>query len=374
MQTLRHKSQLYILIIFIFMIAIVIIAPVNHRPVLPISANNRKVSLKPSTINVPSSFWVVQRSRKEGSGGVGNLTKSSLVLSNFENNNNHSFTSILNKSIDIALVAPTFTVAAYDNNSFYAFYKLHANIPAGRNVTSNLDLLSRKLTNQDTTRASLAMLRLIDNLKLISPYSHVTILSDPDVDNGSLFNKNGKNIYTLAILGHQEYVTQEEYSNLKQFVRNGGTMILLDGNVFFAQVKYDRHSQTMSLVKGHWWAYNGRSAWPSVGERWADETSEWIGSNYLCYRCVSVFGNDPFEYRPHEEQYITNHNDTIVLNYNAVSNKIIDNKPTIATYELNYRRGKVVAFGIFSDDVITNSKFDNFFDNLLVKYISRSGV
>jgi N,N-dimethylformamidase beta subunit-like protein len=374
MQTLRHKSQLYILIIFIFMIAIVIIAPVNHRPVLPISANNRKVSLKPSIVNVPSSFWVVQRSRKEGSGGVGNLTKSSLVLSNFENNNNHSFASILNKSIDIALVAPTFTVAAYDNNSFYAFYKLHANIPAGRNVTSNLDFLSRKLTNQDTTRASLAMLRLIDNLKLISPYSHVTILSDPDVDNGSLFNKNGKNIYTLAILGHQEYVTQEEYSNLKQFVRNGGTMILLDGNVFFAQVKYDRHSQTMSLVKGHWWAYNGRSAWPSIGERWADETSEWIGSNYLCYQCVSVFGNDPFEYRPHEEQYITNHNDTIVLNYNAVSNKIIDNKPTIATYELNYRRGKVVAFGIFSDDVITNSKFDNFFDNLLVKYVSRSGV
>src|SRR5689334_341292 len=148
MQTLRHKSQLYILIIFILMIAIVIIAPVNHRPVLPISANNRKVSLKPSTVNVPSSFWVVQRTRKEGSGGVSNLTKSSL-LSNFENNNNHSFASILNKSIDIALVAPTFTVAAYDNNSFYAFYKLHANIPAGRNVTSNLDFLSRKLTNQD---------------------------------------------------------------------------------------------------------------------------------------------------------------------------------------------------------------------------------
>ena len=374
------------------MVVIVIIAPVNHRPVLPISANNndRKVSLKSSTANIPSSFWVVQRSRKEESGGECNLTKSTLVLniknkfytytknknllSNFENNNNHSFASILNKSIDIALVAPTFTVAAYDNNSFYAFYKLYAKIPAGRNVTSNLDLLSRKLTNQDTTRASLAMLKLVDNLKLIIPYAHVTILSDPDVDNGSLFNKNGNNIYAIAILGHQEYVTQEEYSNLKQFVRNGGTMILLDGNVFFAQVKYDSHSQTMSLLKGHWWASNGRLACTSIGERWADETSEWVGSNYLCYQCVSVFGNDPFEYRPHEEQYITNHNDTIVLNYDALSSKIIHNKPTIATYELKYQRGKVLAFGIFSDDVITNSKFDNFFDNLLVKYIPRSGV
>jgi hypothetical protein len=64
------------------MVVIVIIAPVNHRPVLPISANNnnRKVSLKSSTANIPSSFWVVQRSRKEGSGEEGNLTKSTLVL------------------------------------------------------------------------------------------------------------------------------------------------------------------------------------------------------------------------------------------------------------------------------------------------------
>jgi hypothetical protein len=64
------------------MVVIVIIAPVNHRPVLPISANNndRKVSLKSSTANIPSSFWVVQRSRKEESGGECNLTKSTLVL------------------------------------------------------------------------------------------------------------------------------------------------------------------------------------------------------------------------------------------------------------------------------------------------------
>jgi hypothetical protein len=57
-----------------------------------------------------------------------------------------------------------------------------------------------------------------------------------------------------------------------------------------------------------------------------------------------------------------------VINYNAVSSKTIHNKPIIATYELNYQKGKVVALGIFSDDVIDNSKFDRFFDNLLVKY------
>jgi hypothetical protein len=173
-------------------------------------------------------------------------------------------------------------------------------------------------------------------------------------------------------LAHQEYVTQHEYNNLKKFVTNGGTMILLDGNVFFAEVKYDVHNKTESLVRGHWWAFNGKTAWRSIGERWANETSQWVGSNYLCYRCISAFGNDPFEYRPHEEQYISNHNDSILLNYDAeiIGKTIkIDNKqPTIATYELNYQKGKVVALGIFSDDIIDNTKFSKFFDNLMTKY------
>ena len=153
-------------------------------------------------------------------------------------------------------------------------------------------------------------------------------------------------------------------------------MILLDGNVFFAEVKYNPHTKTESLVKGHWWAFNGKSAWRSIGERWANETSQWVGSNYLCYRCVSAFGNDPFEYRPHEEQYISNHNDSILLDYDAVigKNKIDNRQPTIASYELNYQRGKVVALGIFSDDVIDNATFNKFFDRLLTKYARNTGI
>jgi hypothetical protein len=306
---------------------------------------------------------------------IANLENS--IDSDNNNNNSSSDDGIFNKDINIALVAPTFTAAAYDHNSFYTFYKLYSNTPPGTNVTSNLNLLSRTITNHDVLRASLVMLKLVDNLKLINPNSHITTLTDSDVDNGSLFNnsnnnKNGSNydnnIYDVAILGHQEYVTQQEYDNLKKFVTNGGTMILLDGNVFFAEVKYDAHTKTESLVNGHWWAFNGKTAWRSIGERWANETSQWVGSNYLCYRCISAFGNDPFEYTPHEEQYISNHNDSILLNYDAVTSKKIkiDNKqPTIATYKLNYQKGKVVALGIFSDDVIDNATFNKFFDNLL---------
>jgi hypothetical protein len=53
----------------------------------------------------------------------------------------------------------------------------------------------------------------------------------------------------------------------------------------------------------------------------------------------------------------------------------IDNKqPTIATYELNYQKGKVVALGIFSDDVINNATFNKFFDRLLTKYTRSTGI
>jgi hypothetical protein len=355
-----------------------------------ISANNNnsttplKSLSSSSSSNTPSSFLIVQRGR--GS----NSTKSSLVVnlnhryytytksetpqSSHENNN--TITRMLNKNIDVALVAPTFTAAAYDN-SFYTFYKLYANIPAGRNVTSSLNLLSRKISSQDVAVAYFAMLKLINNIKSIAPYSNITLLTDASIDNGSIFmkNHNKSNAYDVLILGHQEYVTQKEYDNIKKFVANGGTLIILDGNVFFAEVKYDIHTQTVTLVKGHWWAFNGKSAWKSVGERWKQETSRWMGSNYLCYQCVSRFTNDPFEYRPHEEQYVTNKNDTIVMNYNAaISNHLIHTKPVIATYELNYQKGKVVALGIYSDDIISNNKFDKFFDSLLLKYAPKVTV
>jgi hypothetical protein len=391
----RRKSQLLLSISIILVSALIIATivvkpPVNYGLVFQSSAgasssvynssnsSNNNVTKSAVVVRTNGTYYMHTHTNTKNKNQIANLENSIDSDNNNNNNNSSSDDDIFNKEIKIALVAPTFTAAAYDDNSFYTFYKLYINTLPGTNVTSNLNLLSRSITNHDVLRASLVMLKLVDNLKLINPNSHITILTDADIDNGSLFNnrnnnnnKNGNdynnNIYNVAILGHQEYVTQQEYDNLKKFVTNGGTMILLDGNVFFAEVKYDPHTKTESLVKGHWWAFNGKSAWRSIGERWAQETSQWVGSNYLCYRCVSAFGNDPFEYIPHEEQYISNHNDSILLNYDAVTGKIkIDNKqPTIATYELNYQKGKVVALGIFSDDVLDNTKFNKFFDNLL---------
>jgi hypothetical protein len=49
-------------------------------------------------------------------------------------------------------------------------------------------------------------------------------------------------------------------------------------------------------------------------------------------------------------------------------------KHIIATYELKYQKGKVIALGIYADDIITNNKFDKYFDNLLLRYVFQSVV
>ena len=299
--------------------------------------------------------------------------------------------------VRVAVVEPTFTAAAY-NKSFYIFYQKYRDVPANLNITSDLNLLSTKVpanpifAETTSVHSGFSILAVAKDLKMTSPKSNITVLTDVDLDKASIFKNNNKNnannnyrnnvqniinssssnAYDVIIIGHQEYVTQQEYNNLKRFVSNGGTLIILDGNVFYAEVKYDTDANRITLVKGHGWAFNGRSAWKSVAERWGRETSQWVGSNYLCYSCKITFANDPFEYRHHEEQYITNPNDKILMNYNASLFKYPTPslKPVIATYELNYEKGKVITLGIYSDDIIANYKFMRYFNRLFLEYAS----
>jgi hypothetical protein len=347
--------------------------------------NNNLTSPHSSSSFLPGTNYYIKSKNKQ--------------MTSFENTTHQTSEFNVDNDIDIAFIKPSFTAAAY-HHSFYVFYTLYENTALGKNITTDLNLLTSKVTSQttDSSSSAAAMYYLSKNIQSLIPRAKIAMLTDADVDAGNIFTgKNKLNKYDILIIGHQEYVTQHEYDNLRQFVSQGGTMIILDGNIFYAEVKYDGDANTVTLVKGHGWAFNGRSAWKGVAERWRDETSEWTGSNYLCYSCSIIFDNDPFEYKHHEEQYITNPNDIILFNYNASmsdhddgdSNKpsLISSTPSsssqllplgkgddittkhiIATYELKYQRGKVIALGIYSDDIITNNKFDTYFDSLLLRY------
>jgi len=287
---------------------------------------------------------------------------------------NNTHTGDLGKGARIALVVPTFTAAAYNYNGFYDFYRSQANAPSNSNVTTGLNLLRVKVCEPlmtSTSNSAYEMLYFVNDLRWTNSQSKITVLADQDVDGGQIFgSSNTTNAYDIVILGHQEYVTQKEYDNLKQFVANGGIMIVLDGNVFYAEVTYDPAAGTIQLVKGHGWAFNGKSAWRSIGERWTNETREWVGSNYLCSRCTVSFANNPFGYLHHEEQYVTNPKDIILLNYNAsiTDFKRVPGRIVVATYELSYGKGQVIALGLYSDDIIANGRFDRYFDSLVEKY------
>ena len=272
----------------------------------------------------------------------------------------------------IALVDPTFTNAAY-NNAFYIFYNLYNNYTFYQNSTKYLNLLTSKIDRD--LLPSFTVLYLQNHISNLMPNANVTIISDVDVQNKNIFNNDSimSNKYDAIILEHQEYVTQEEYNNLRQFVANGGILILPYSNIFYAEIKYDPADDTIVLVKGHNWEFDGKTAKKSVAERWLNETSEWIGSSYSGIPEL-IFGNNPFGYLEHEEQYITNPKVKILLDYNVtIPTKYIDefHDFRIATYEHNYKKGKVIDFGIYpSSDLLNNDRFNRFLDSILLKYVN----
>ena len=283
----------------------------------------------------------------------------------------------IENSTKIAIVSPTFTSAAYD--SFYDFFRKHIKVKAGQNITSDLNLLFSKVTNKTkiSSSSSNAIAYMYGHLMMLYPHIDVEIIKDQDVHFGKVFNKNKENLYDILILFHNEYVTQNEYDNLKKYVSNGGKIIFTTSNALYAEVKYYQDLKTISLVKGHSWAFNNVSAWKSVNERWLEENSEWVGSNYAS-KCKTFknykLSNNPFEYNEHEEQIITNVNARILLDFNFtvhtesnISSPIDPSTCQIAAYEMDYKKGKVIHIGIYSDKIIFNKNFNLFLRDIILK-------
>jgi N,N-dimethylformamidase beta subunit-like protein len=90
----------------------------------------------------------------------------------------------------------------------------------------------------------------IDHVKKDFPNAMITVMRDEDAHDGHIFydDDNKTNAYDVLILFHNEYVTQNEYANLRQFVKNGGNIVFIDSNTFYAQVRYDRDNHKITLV------------------------------------------------------------------------------------------------------------------------------
>jgi hypothetical protein len=287
----------------------------------------------------------------------------------------------------IAFIEPTFTYAAYQKGSFYDFYakyspmigKLRLN---GSKITADLNLLRNRpiphgpfqYYRDPAGSLSIPYIEyfriLLQNVKKNSPF--VTNITDVDVHQGKIFRADGKNAYDVLFLFHSEYATASEYNNLRQFVSNGGTIVFTEANKLFAEVSYNKTNDSITLVKGHYWKFDGKSATPDVSERWLNENKEWIGSNFLDVPSSTIgiyFANNPFNYTHTEEDYVTNSKAKILIDYHAYGMPRHFKKyqnATVAAYEMNYGKGKIINLGIWGHVVTNNKAFLNYFDNVLI--------
>lgn len=271
----------------------------------------------------------------------------------------------------LAVVSPLFTDAAYNVDGFYEFYPKFDTVLQGKHVTMDLNLLTSQIPPYDIETKNAALL-LNAHLDQISA-ADISNISDEDVHQGYIFNKDGSNAYDALFLLHDEYATTESYSNLRQFVNNGGTVVFIDGNVQYAEVSYNADMHTVTLVRGHDWKFTGSFAEKNVRERWLSENREWIGSNFL-WSDISApitFSNNPFNYTHFEENYVTNPAANILLDYGAdvppavLKGNNLTKPPQIASYRLQEGNGKVIMMGLYGQHLLNNSAFLKFFDNIV---------
>jgi hypothetical protein len=299
---------------------------------------------------------------------------------------NDSYIPRIIGGIRIALVQPILTstpYSQYDSGSFYAFYAKESGVTT--NVTTNLDLLSTYVSsgsgyNQGwglsfgeyqffTSQAAVSCGLVIGK--------NVQILTDMDVGDGALFDaQNHTSRFDVVVLPFSEYVEASEYLAYEDFVAGGGTLVLM-GHSLEYPVTYNATTNVETLVYGHGWAFNGKYAYPiACGSNtyvascpWAVNNTDWVGSNTCEASCFHTykfngsavnlanpigrplsneFGGTVFKsYVEHEEDSVTNMSGTSI-----VSVFVNDSTNLIASYTHQFRRGTVVGFGFFGDDII----------------------
>jgi hypothetical protein len=158
---------------------------------------------------------------------------------------------------------------------------------------------------------------------------------------------------------------------LKKFVKDGGFAIFLNSDVFNSEISYDDTTKNVSLVKGKNWEFNGTHAKKSnnIDLPFFNQNKDFLGSNLLLsdiYENIS-FSNNPFNYTHYKENFINKPNVTILYDYGA---QLPENNPfqgsIVATYETYYGKGKIIFFGIYTEQIFDNPKFKEFFKQILM--------
>ena len=319
----------------------------------------------------------------------------------FNNVNDSSIPQTISR-LRVALIQPLLTAtpySLYNTGSFYAFYAKEVGVTT--NVTTNLDLLSTNVSYgsgfDQGWGLSHGMYIFFSSLVAASCGlvigKNVQILTDMDVAGGALFDPQSHTAkFDVVVLPFSEYVEASEYAAYEDFVAGGGTLVMMAHSLEYP-VTYNATTNMETLVYAHNWAFNGKYAYPiACGSNtyvascpWAVNNTDWVGSNTCEASCFHTykfngsvvnladpigralsneFGGTVFKsYVEHEEDTVTNMSDTSI-----VSVFVNDSTNLIASYTHQFRRGTVVGFGFFGDDIIGTDPSAQYFMLLGIVY------
>lgn len=304
-------------------------------------------------------------------------------------------------TLKIALIKPVFTATPYSQyafGSFYAFYHKYGMVNG--NITTNLDWLNTSVSSGMRYNSgwghSLGLYSFLTSQNAqrcgLNLGKNLFILSDINVSDGALFYKNGSPKFDVVVVGFSEYTTLNQYDAYKQFVASGGKLILMSSDNFEVRVDYSHATNHESLVRGHGWLFNGKSAWhdpwnASSSDPWnpwnVDEIN-WIGSTLCCFHRFNyngaavnqsnpmgallqrMFGHKVFtSYQSHEENAIRNMSHTQI-----VATFINKSGTLVASYVHEYKKGTVVSLSVFGTDIVSYDKSVQSFVFLAMTYNS----
>jgi len=295
----------------------------------------------------------------------------------------------------IALIQPILTstpYSQYPSGSFYAFYAKEVGVTT--NVTTNLNLLSTNVSSGYSYHQgwglSYGEYQFFTSQAAVNcglqVGENVQILTDMDVANGGLFDpQNNASRFDVVVLPFSEYVETSEYVAFENFVAGGGTLVIM-GHSLEYPVTYNATTNFETLVYAHNWAFNGKYAYPiACGSNtyvascpWAKNNTDWVGSNTCeasCFHTYRFNGStvntgDPIGRALYNEfggtvfkSYVSHEEDT-VMNMSGTSIVAVlanDSRNLIASYTHQFRRGTVVGFGFFGDDIIATDPSAQYF-------------
>ncbi len=178
-------------------------------------------------------------------------------------NNDNSFIPVIVKPEKvenrIAVIASTNTWHAYNSWGGHNFYYNYTSFPS-KYILSTRRPFDLYLRNPVEDECQITRDHLLVGERLIWAWLErekfgYDIYSDSDLHSQKEFNRFLKNYKVIIISTHNEYWSYDMINHLREFIKNGGSVVFLSGNTMYKEVEFP--DQNFVVLDGAYFRYQG---------------------------------------------------------------------------------------------------------------------